>query len=252
MKSILMFLTGLLLPFLSVTADNVSQMMQDGNKAYQDKKFNQAVIAYQKVISLGYESSGLYYNLGNAYFKMDSLPEAILFYEKARKLNPGDEDILFNLKIVNSKIVDKIDVLPELFYIRYWKEIRSYYSRDQWAVAGITGLILFLSFAGVYLLSRRLLFRKFAFWAGLAGFVFVIFSLVFSWQSHSNMKNQKEAIVFQDAVMVKSSPDSASTDIFVVHAGTKVRVEDKVGEWLKVSIANGSVGWVESLTLRMI
>jgi tetratricopeptide (TPR) repeat protein len=252
MKSIVLFFACLLFTFLTVRADNISQLMQDGNTAYQEKKYSLAAVNYNKVISQGYESPGLYFNLGNAYFKMDSLPEAILYYEKARKINPGDEDILFNLRIANSKIVDKIDVLPELFYIRYWKEIRSSFSRDQWAVSSIIGLSLFLGFIGVYLLSRKQILRKFAFWFGLAGFVFVIFSLVFSWQSNANLENQREAVVFQDAVMVKSSPDSGSMDIFVVHAGTKVRIDDKVGDWLKISISNGSVGWVEALTLRMI
>lgn len=252
MKIVKLILASLLIPLCVSAAAAPAQLMEDGNKAFQEKKYNQAALNYLSVIREGYESSALYFNLGNAYFKMDSLPQAILYYEKARQLNPGDEDILFNLRIVNAKIVDKIDVLPELFYVRYWNQIRSYFSRDQWAIAGITGMVIFFVLAGIYLLNRRPVIRKFAFWTGVVAFVFVVFSVVFSWQSHSNLEREKEAVVFEDAVMVKSSPDKGSMDIFVVHAGTKVKVEDQVGDWLKIVIANGSVGWVESVTLRMI
>ncbi len=252
MKFVRFILAMLLFPFLTSAANDPNQGLEDGNKAFQAKKYAEAVHQYQSVIQAGYESAALYFNLGNAYFKLDSLPQAVLYYEKARQLNPGDDDILFNLRIVNAKIVDKIDVLPELFYVKYWNQFRSYFSRDQWAVAGIAGLVIFLLLAGIYLLNRRPVIRKIAFWTGIVAFLFVVFAIVFSWQSHSNLQNEKEAVVFEDAVMVKSSPDKGSMDIFVVHAGTKVRVEDKVGDWLKIVIANGSVGWVESVTLRMI
>lgn len=245
-------LAGLLLVSVIVSANEYQKYITDGNQAYQQKKYQQSVISYQKVIAAGYESADLYYNLGNAYFKMDSIPSAILFYEKALKLQPGDNDILFNLRIANNKIVDKIDLIPELFYLRYWKEARSCFSRDQWAIASIIGLALFLVFAAFYLLSRKILIRKAAFWTGLLCILFLIFSVIFSWQSKQLLKNQSAAIVFQEAVMVKSSPDINSMDIFVVHSGTKVVVEDKLGDWFKVSIANGSVGWVEAVTLRMI
>lgn len=84
---------------------------QSANQFYSDGNYEDAVNQYESILNSGYESSELYFNLGNAYFKLNQIPSAILYYEKARKLAPEDEQINFNLSLANSRIVDKMEPL---------------------------------------------------------------------------------------------------------------------------------------------
>jgi tetratricopeptide (TPR) repeat protein len=227
-------------------------LFQQANAEYQKKNYDKAIVSYEKILSAGQESAVLYYNLGNAWFKKNDLPRAILYYEKALKLSPGDADIQFNLKVANSRITDKIDVLPELFYKRWWKEARTLLSVDGWAIASLIFVLVFFGLLTIYLMVRPLMIRRAAFFSALFMMLFGVFSLIFAYQSYHLLINQREAIVFDPAVSVKSSPDEASTDLFMLHEGTKVRILDNVGDWYRVVIASGSDGWVSSQSLKVI
>jgi len=227
-------------------------LFQQANSEYQKKNYDKAILSYEKILSSGHESSELYFNLGNAWFKKKELPSAILYYEKALKLSPGDADIQFNLKVANSRITDKIDVLPEMFYNRWWKEARSFFSVDGWAAVTLVSVLVFFVLLTLYLVMRPLFIRRSAFFAALFVLLISVFSMVFAYQSYHQLTRQQEAIVFDPAVSVKSSPDEASTDLFMLHEGTKVRILDNVGDWYRVVIASGSDGWVSSQSLKVI
>jgi len=242
----------LFLLFSSGTIFGNETLFQQANEEYRQKNYDKAIVAYEKILSTGHESSILYYNLGNAWFKKNDLPRAILFYEKSLKLNPGDADVQFNLKVANSRITDKIDVLPELFYKRWWKEARSFFSVDGWAVVTLLSLLVFFILLTLYLVMRPLFIRRSAFFASVFVLVLSVISMVFAYQSYHLLTRQQEAIVFEPAVSVKSSPDEVSTDLFMLHEGTKVRILDNVGDWYRVVIASGSDGWVNSQSLKVI
>jgi tetratricopeptide (TPR) repeat protein len=251
MKRIFLFLL-FIFPLIQVAAADSKDLSGIANEDYKAGKYAKAAETYEKIIGSGYESVETYYNLGNAYFKLNKLPEAILYYEKARKLSPGDEDINYNLKVANSKIVDKIDILPELFYVRYWKTIISWFSVDQWAKLSIVFFCLFFVLAGLYLYSRRQLIRMMAFWTAVAVFLLTVLTFSIAVKNYNVLINQKEAVVFTPALTVKSSPDEGSVDLFVLHEGTKVIISDNLGTWTKITISNGSVGWVPSSELKLI
>ena len=162
MKRILLILL-VFIPFTYAGASEQSEIISSANNDFKEGKYAKAAEAYEKVIASGVGSVEVYYNLGNSYFKLNKLPEAILNYEKAKKINPGDEDIVFNIKVANSKIVDKIEVLPELFYIRYWKAVKNVFSVDQWAKLVLVLFSLFFVMSGLYLYSRRQNFRIISF-----------------------------------------------------------------------------------------
>jgi len=215
-----------------------------GNKAYGNGSFTEAVDLYKKVVMLGYESPELYYNLGNAYFKLNDYPNAILWYERAKRLDPGDEDIDFNLKVTNNKIPDQIEPLPELFYKRWFRNLIDLFPADRWAGMGIILFILALICGTFYLISRVLIFRKIGFWAGSVLLLFSVMTILFAWSGYTSVKNAREAIIFTPTITIKSSPDEKSVDLFVLHEGTKVQIKDKIGAWYEIRIANGSVGWI--------
>ncbi|MEI6884733.1 MAG: tetratricopeptide repeat protein [Bacteroidota bacterium] len=216
-----------------------------GNTAYSSGKYQEAIDTYMKVADQGLESPDLYYNLGNAYFKLNDIPHAILWYERARKINPGSEDINFNLSVANSKITDKIEPLPEFFIKRWLRSLTELLSIDAWATGGIVFLILALLFFSMFIASRVLLLRKLGFWSGFASLILAAVFLLFSWGSYRSQKSDQSAVILNPTVTVKSSPDEKSTDIFVIHEGCKIQLLDHIGNWYEVRIANGSVGWVE-------
>jgi tetratricopeptide (TPR) repeat protein len=223
-----------------------------GNKAYQAGSYSLAAGLYQKVADAGYESPELFYNLGNTYFKMNDYPRAILWYERARRIDPGSEDINFNLNVANTKISDKIEPLPALFYKRWYNSMVQLFSIDTWALMGVGLFIGTLLSLVLYLASRVLFLRKVGFWsaAGLMFFCLVSFSM--AWSGYSFTKSTSEAIIFAPTITVKSSPDEKSTDLLVLHEGTKVRLLDSIGGWYEIRIASGSVGWLPNNSLEKI
>ncbi len=231
--------------------DNVTLTVK-GNKAYTDKFYQQAINCYLKVVKNCYEAPELYYNIGNAYFKLNDYPSAILYFEKAKKLQPGDEDINYNLKVANTKIVDKIDAIPEFFIIRWYKDAANIFPFNIWAVLGLIIFVIFLGLLSVYLFSGVLKVRKIAFWCAVVTFLLTIKLFAFAQAQYSILNNTKEAVIFRPSVTAKSSPDDNSTDLFVIHEGTKIKIIDSVGEWSEIKIANGSMGWVNTSVFKII
>ncbi|MBE0655102.1 MAG: tetratricopeptide repeat protein [Bacteroidales bacterium] len=242
----------LLMIGLSGFAEGIDSLYYKANVAYNNQYYEDAINNYLKVVDAGYESADLYYNLGNAYFKNDKIPSAILYYEKALKLKPNDEDIRFNLEVANTKIVDKIEPVPELFYKVWWRSFYNLFTANTWAKISSGGFILFIVLLSFYLLSQRIRIRKLAFFTGLVILFFTIFAFGVSYQKYHHLLNKKEAIVFTPTITVKSSPNPNSVDLFVIHEGAKVQLKDKVGDWYEIRIANGSVGWLPVSALQSI
>jgi tetratricopeptide (TPR) repeat protein len=245
---------NILLLFLAcLTYATESQVViAKANKAYNDGLYPLAIEQYKAVLKSGLESPELYYNLGNAFYKQNDYASAILYYEKAMKLDPSSEDINFNLNVTNSKIADKIEPLPELFYKRWYRSVVEMMPVDSWAWKGIIFLVIALSGGALYYISRRLLLRKIGFWTGLVCLFCSVFSLSFAYQGYQTYRNNKEAVIFTPTVTLKSSPDEKSIDLFVLHEGTKVRVIDNIGTWYEIRIPNGSVGWLPVSSVERI
>ncbi|MCF8364904.1 MAG: tetratricopeptide repeat protein [Bacteroidales bacterium] len=233
-------------------ADDKLQLIEEANKSYSEDDFQNAIDLYEKVIGNGVESSELYFNLGNAYFKINEIPTAILYYEKAKKLYPSDEDIQFNLQIANSRIVDKIEMVPDIFYVKWWKNLLYTFSVDEWAMMSIVSFAILMMLLLIFLLSNIYWLRKASFWTGL---IFVVFSLttyLLANQKYNSFTRDHQAIVFSPTLTVKSSPSETGIDLFVIHEGSKVQITDHIGQWYEIEIANGSVGWIKEKDIRKI
>ena len=244
----LIFLFTAIAAFPSVEQVNITK----ANKAYSVGSFSVAADLYQKVVAAGYSSPELYYNLGNTYYKMNDYARAILWYERAKLLDPGNEDINFNLNVANTKISDKIEPMPELFYKRWFNKAVQIFSVDSWAMIGVCMFIAAILGMVVYLVSRVLFLRKIGFWFALSLFFLSFICVAFAWSGYSFTKSTSEAIIFAPTITVKSSPDDKGTDLFVLHEGTKVRLLDNISGWYEIRIANGSVGWLPNNSLEKI
>lgn len=236
----------------SVFSTEIDSLFTKANDAYNNEMYTDAIDNYLKIFDAGYESDVLYFNLGNACFKLGDISSAILYYEKAKKLNPNDDDINFNLSVANTKIVDKIEPVPELFFKQWWRSIYNLFDANTWAKISVGGFILFFILLAFYLLSKLLIIRKTAFYTGVIILFLTIFTFVIASQKYNVSKNQNEAIVFTPTITVKSSPNPNSVDLFVIHEGSKVSIIEQVGNWCEIKIANGSVGWLPAEALRNI
>ena len=194
----------------------------------------------------------LYYNLANAYFKADSLGKAILYYNKALRINPSQEDLVHNLAFAEARTKDKVAEMPEFFLNGWIRSVRNTLSCTAWSVLSLVSLALLLAFLLLFLLASAIKVRKAGFFGALAALVLGIVVTSFAISSRNNMLEHDEAIVMASAISIKSSPDSSATDLFVLHEGTKVRIVAEIDEWREVTLADGKKGWVEAKNIEEI
>ncbi|MGE0637548.1 MAG: tetratricopeptide repeat protein [Bacteroidia bacterium] len=232
-------------------ADNTA-LYNEANELYKKAEYQAAIEKYELVLKSNFVSGELYYNLGNAYFKINQIPMAILCYERAKKLMPGDEDVEFNLSIANLKIVDKIEVMPRLFFYRWMDSVMNIFSFEGWAVAGIISIVLALLSFVFFRITEAPSNRKVFFYSGLVLLIFTIKSFWIANIQYKDATGENTAIVFTPTVNVKSSPVANGTNLFVLHEGTKVQLLDKVGEWSKIKLSDGNQGWVETTSFVVI
>lgn len=220
-------------------------LFERGTEAYKAEEFETCIELYQAVLALNLESWELHYNLGNAYFKSGNIPRAILHYEKAKKLNPDQEDLLINLEMANLKTIDKVESQPELVITTYWDTLLNAFTIDEWGENSIIMSFVALIIMILFLFTRGLL-KKITFFTSLFIFLVSVLFFVLGHQQKSLQTNQKYAIVFSPTVTVKSAPEDDGTKIFVIHEGTKLKVMGTEGEWSRISLMNGTKGWVKS------
>lgn len=231
---------------------NPQSLFNKGNEFYQKGDYVSAIKNYQKILDSGDESAGLYYNLGNCYYKLNRTADAIINYERAKLLAPGDDDIDFNLKIANLRTVDRFQTLPTLFLTDWYNSIENMFSSAGWsAIMTIFLWITVLSVAG-YMIVWSVFFRKIFFGTAFIALIFSIVSLFFAGRVYNYELNKDQAIVYSPSAYVKSSPDEKSTDLFILHEGTKVKILDTVGDWKKIKLANGSIGWILMKEIEII
>ncbi|MDY0101946.1 MAG: tetratricopeptide repeat protein [Lentimicrobium sp.] len=246
------FLLFFLLISQSMLHAGVQTDFEKANKAYMAGFYENAITIYEDILNTGQASPEIYYNLGNAYFKNDELSKAVLNYERALKLEPGNEDFRYNLMVTNNKRIDKIDDLPELFYLRWWNALKFKLSVNHWAMLSMISFTLVFIVIALFLLSRTSLTKRLFFYSGIVILMINILSGILAWQTHRESINRNTAIVFAPSLPVKSSPDDGSIDLFVIHEGLKVQIIDKIGDWNEIKINNGSKGWVKAETLERI
>jgi len=238
--------------YFAIFAQSNDALWEKANKLYIEGKFDQAIETYQKINNSGFESAELFYNLGNAYYKLNSYPKAILYYEKALQLSPNDNDIQYNLELTNRYVVDKIEKLPVFFITNWFINIRNLFSTDKWAVLSIIFFLTTLVFITIYLISRKYGLKKFSFWISLLFIFLFLSSLYFSYKQKQVILNDDTAIIMSPSVTIKSSPDISGTDIFVLHEGTKVWVLDQISDWREIKLSDGTKGWLKASDMEVI
>ena len=229
---------------IAVSQDSNKDKFYQGVTYFTAGSYKEALQIWTDIYNTGYRSANLDYNIGNAYFKLNNIPLAILFYERAYLLKPADENINYNLQIARTLIVDRFQEIPELFFIKWYNFVSLFLSTNSWAKISISSFILFLLLLSLYIYSSRYRHKIFGFWLGVFFIVLSLISLAFTIRNKSLVYDSHKAIISSPMVNGKSSPDKSGNDIFVLHEGTKVTVEDEVGEWSEIRLSDGNKGWV--------
>jgi tetratricopeptide (TPR) repeat protein len=222
------------------------------NELYKHGDYANAIKAYEKMIAEGEVSGDIYFNLGNSYYKTGNVAKSIVNYERALKLNPDDEDINFNLRIAQLKVADKIEPLPEIFYVRWLKALTAELPLATWSTIFLACFWLLFIAAGLYLFSHSSAGKKTAFTFILVFMFLSLSTFLVARESHRASATNINAVIATASVYVKSSPDEKGNDLFILHEGTTVNVLDELGEWKKIRIANGTVGWLKAHDIEVI
>jgi len=248
MKKFLIILSLLLGSLLSFAENRAQQAEQ----LYAEGKYVEAVNVYDTILSGGMESAALYYNLGNCYYKLGENTQAIINYERSLLLNPRDVMTRYNLKMAQQTIVDKIEVLPELFLVRWYKGIETYFSADQWGYLSVILFVVFLIMAVLFFYSRSIGIKKTGFVIGVFVFFLTMGTVFFAVQQNSRILERNYAIITTPSVTVKGAPDNSGTSLFLVHEGLKVKVIGELGAWYNIRLADGNEGWLSKLDIEKI
>ena len=253
---------GLLLLVISIAIPSAAQAQKSsapvhvtkamGDSAYVRQQYQQAIADYEALLKKGV-SADVYYNLGNAYYRTDNITRAVINYERALLLSPGDPDIRVNLQLARSKTIDKITPESEMFFVTWYRSLVNIMSVDGWATMSLVSLAIAIILALCYLFSGRVWMQKTGFFGALAMIVIFGLSNLFAWQQKDQLVNRTGAIVISPAAAVKSTPANGGTDLFIIHEGTKVEITDSsMKEWKEVRIADGKEGWIKASMIEMI
>ena len=248
----MMFLFGSL-----VQAQVEQQTFEKANEAYTNSEFQQAIDKYESLYEAGYRSTALFYNLGNAHYKLGHIAPAILNYERALKLDPSFEDAAFNLRLANLRVVDNLKPVPRLFLVEWFQQWFSSRSSGQWASLAVILLWIALFLGAGFLFLNNAILKRIGFFGGLLLLLAAALSAGISWQrlAKENNPDTGPAIIYSPNAYIKDAPDG-STDLLILHEGVKVQMEERVGGWVKISLNDANigdvVGFVEASTIEKI
>ena len=249
-KNVKSFAVLLLLLMLPLAASAATKEKADS--LYAAEHYQEAAKQYEALLKQGV-SSDLYYNLGNCYYRMDDITRAVLNYERAQLLSPGDRDIRLNLQMARSKTIDKIVPESEMFFVTWYHSLVNLMSVDGWARMALVSLVIAIILALAYLFSDRIWLRKVGFFVGLLFLVVFALSNLFAYQQKQALVERSGAIVIRSAATVKSTPANNGTDLFILHEGTKVTITDNtMKEWCEIRVADGKEGWLPTKDLEVI
>ena len=248
----LFLLIYMMSPLLTHADSPADDLFIKGNNYYAKGAYKEALHTYKKIIITGNQSGAIYFNMGNASYKLGDIPSAVLYYEKAHRILPGDDDINFNLAFANSKTGDKIEEVPEFFISTWWKSVYLSYSASTFAAISIVLVLLGSAFLILYFFAYSSIIKRYAFYTAIVFFFLGLFTVFITSRQVNYFEDHKEAIVFSSPVTVKSAPADQSRSLFIIHEGTKVNILDSNNGWMKIKLGNGNVGWMKSSDLKEI
>lgn len=225
---------------------------KEGNDLYQSAKYDLAIKAYESVLASNKESAELYFNIGNCYYKLQQPAPAIYNYEKALVLDPGNKQVLNNIKFAQKQTIDEIKVVPKVGFAKLLRDFTGIYTFDTWACIAVGFAVVFLLFFIGYYFSQTAVVKRIFFLGMFLIILLILMSVASAYFEKSHYDNERPAIVFADAADVKSEPQNGGSTVFVLHPGTKVYVEETLNNWKKIQLTDGTEGWIDSKAIKEV
>ncbi|MCM5662085.1 tetratricopeptide repeat protein [Galbibacter mesophilus] len=227
-------------------------LFEKGNSFYNNGKYQEAIESYLQIAENGEHSAALYYNLGNSYYKLNQIAPSIYYYEKALLLDPDDQDVLNNLQFAKNMTIDAIDVMPQTGIDKLFENFIGRLSYNSWAILAIVGMILFVILFLLYYFAAFSTKKRIYFGLSVLLLIISVASFGFAYQQYDLEQGKRPAIIFSKETSIMSEPNMGSNEVFKLHEGTKVNVLEVLGEWNKIKLADGKIGWLPSSELKEI
>lgn len=228
------------------------QRFEDANALYNQGKYAEAIDSYEAILDTGYHSAELYYNLGNANYKLNNIAPSVYYFEKALLLKPNDADIANNLAYAKKMTVDAIDKVPQVGFSRIINNVVNTFSMDTWAKIAIVGVLLFVLLFLMYHFSYTTSKKRIAFIVSVFGLLLACFSIAMAFQRELLNKKDNPAIVFAQESRVKAEANKNSEEVFRLHEGTKIQVLETYEGWNKIKLSDNSTGWIISEDIKLL
>lgn len=242
----------MLLACQALYSQDLTVIFEKGNAAYNDGNFEAAISQYEAILEAGHHSAALYFNLGNAYYRLNNIAESIFYFEKAKQLDPKNEDILLNSSFANNMTIDAIEALPKSQLAVFEDMVFQFFGVHSWAILLVLlSWLVFFLFLG-YLFNHSPEVKRRFFAASVLLFVVLLAGFSFVYVNDKQTQNTEYAILFSKQINIRTEPNDRADVEFVLHEGTKVVLLDRLDEWQKIRIANGSMGWTKNAELRLL
>jgi tetratricopeptide (TPR) repeat protein len=229
-----------------------SSLFKKGNELYGKGNYKAAADTYEKILKEEGIAPEIYYNLGNAYYKLNETGLSILNYERALRLSPNYENARVNLELAQLRVIDNVHQISSFFVLRWFESAINLFTTNQWLYISVILFVLTITFILTFIYSYSAAFRRGSFYIALILFIFSMTSVTFSYVKKNVIDERKEAILMTGSVTVKSSPDKSGTNLFQIHEGIKVRIQSSLGDWTEIKLGNGNVGWIENKNIEII
>ncbi|MDP3314128.1 tetratricopeptide repeat protein [Lutibacter sp.] len=235
-----------------LNAQSADVLFLNANGFYKNENYEQAIKQYQAIEKQGLVSADLYFNMGNCYYKQNSVAYAVYYYEKALKLDPNHSDASQNLIFAKRMTIDAIEEIPKTFLQRFSTNIIQKFDYNTWALGAILGSVLTTLLFLVYYFSERSSIKLLFFNASIFAMFLMSVSLIFAYINFETVQKNSGAVIFSPKVEVTNAPASNGEVSFVLHEGTKVIILDQTENWRKIKIADGKEGWIRITEIKEI
>ncbi len=237
--------------FISMTSFSQSgPLFEQGKELYKAEKYMEAVNSWVKILENDQHSASLYYNLGNAHYKLNNIGPSIYYYEKALELAPNDGDIKNNLAFAQNATVDDIEPLPKTIFYKWYHTVSDLLTFDGWAIVVVVFAMSFVLLFLLYYFSYSERKKRAFFVSALFSFLLIGMAFSMAFSTFEDTVKDQPAIIFSEIIDVKSEPNLGSEVSFKLHEGTKVQIIAKDTDWVRIEIANGKDGWIPITDLK--
>lgn len=235
-----------------ISHGQTDQLFEQGNQKYAAQQYQEAINAWSQILDKDQHDASLYFNLGNAHYKLNNVGPSVYYYEKALQLDPLDTDIQNNLSFAENARVDAIEPLPQTIFSKWYANVAGLFTFNGWAWIAVTCSLVFVVLFLLYYFSVSERRKRIYFVTSTLSIVVLICTVAIAFQTYSDYENDKPAIIFSESTDVKTAPNMGSESAFVLHEGTKVQILTSENDWVQVQVADGKNGWMPTADLKRL